>query len=316
MNKEMQVLLTTKLDIARRLVSAGFEPVEVEEGDESLTGKLQLVHHGKYANSLPPCVKTQTEYFAKGEGFYVINHIDADVITAIAGLEGIKLDKKLVELIAEIDIHGKHATNWTQHIQYAARLMKFHRRVTEVYKKYSAEFKVMAVNITGDVVELIDILRSEIEENEAKEIVAQYEGLILKAVNEIVDTNGKVAFAIKNTDTESAGFEGYYRKAPIVIAYDRTKITIGVVSEEIAKKYFGQNGLLQIVPLLNEKFGAGWGGRSTIIGSPRDKVYNREEAEKVFQLIAEIVNGTVCNICGLSINCHENGINPHGTKCF
>jgi hypothetical protein len=274
----VRVIYTTNLQEAQTLINQGYEPIEYSSGTTTLVGKITppLDHHGKYSNLPPIAIRGQTELFnALGLGKiadkFVINHLDADIVVCIAGLLGIKLPIPLVQLISEIDVNGRHKVDWLN-TSFAGKLLRL--------------WQVLAVKIdngadvTPIVMQAIGVLT---DSQSYSELVEQYKAEFKQALSDIKAVKNGVALAI---GTSKAGFDAYYTKAPIVVAFNPTigKITIGAVDEQTAKARFGEQGLLAVA----NKLGAGWGGRPSIIGSPRDVKMTEKQAWDVFNLLTSL----------------------------
>jgi hypothetical protein len=274
----VRIIYTTDLKEAQTLIDKGYEPIEYSSGSTTLVGKITppLDHHGKYSNLPPIAVRGQTELFdavslGKITDKFVINHLDADIVVCIAGLLGIKLPMPLVQLISEIDVKGRHKIDWLN-TSFAGKLLRL--------------WQILAVKIDNgaDVTPIIMQAIGVLTDSQSySELVEQYKAEFKQALADIKAVKNGIALAIGSS---KAGFEAYYTKAPIVVAFNPNtgKITIGAVDEQTAKARFGEQGLLAVA----SKLGAGWGGRPSIIGSPRETRMTEKQAWDVFNLLTSL----------------------------
>ncbi|MEM4321086.1 MAG: hypothetical protein QW475_04525 [Candidatus Nitrosocaldus sp.] len=297
-SQRVHIVFTTNPYIAQKYVEENFEPIEWSFGEITLVGEYMLDHHGKYSDMPSVAIRGQGELFRKGKHKYIINHIDADIIVAIAGLEGIRIPKALTELIAEIDVKGKHRVNW-HNSPYRGRLVmlwEYLKSHSSSLQSSSSSPSSAAITVTAIIATAIYILINDIDDYKDKydeyiktvekdiALIQRIDTFIMPIARRLPSI-GQIRIALAVGDS-TIGFEAWYTKADIVVAYspNRGKVTVGAVDEDIARQVFGsEHGLLEFASVL----GQGWGGRPTIIGSPRDKFLTREDAELVYQKLKE-----------------------------
>ena len=287
------VVVAIKPETAQKYIDEGYIAIETSYGHISVTDKYTLDHHGSLSHLVNPAKRAQrSDLFGKGKELgskYVVSHLDLDTVLTIAGLEGIKVDPDLVDLVSTIDLKGPHAVNWIN-TRWANFLMFFWDTLQR--PRFSD-----GEDVTGLVKKLLHIVinAKKLERSgKLKEKVSAYGEEIRKGMDEVKevekirvgDKTVRVGLAVGGDS--KAGFEAYYKKADIVVAYNKRtkKITVAARDESFAS-LIGRKGLLEVAEHFNQVHSPGWGGRATIIGSPRDKDVTESDAEEVYLYIID-----------------------------
>ena len=284
------VVVALKPETAEKYVKEGYIPVETSYGTRSVTDAFKLDHHGELSGLINPAKRARKELFCKGNGTYVVSHLDLDTVLTIAGLECIKTDPDLAEVVSVLDIHGPHAVEWekTEWAPFFIAFWKIFERI--VFKD--------GEDVTGLVEKALELVKKAKKLRRSRKLKKEIWNLefeIKKGLDEVVEVKtievddpeiGKVKVGLVIGGESKAGFKAYYKKADIVVAYNRRlkKISIALKSDKFVN-LFGPKGLLEIVDYLNVTYGSGWGGRETIIGSPRDKEVTEQIAREIYDYI-------------------------------
>lgn len=285
----VELIYANNLEDALNALENGFEPVECSFGDKSVVGKHILDHHGKYAGEEAVSIKA-VRLALKGvtlDKFVVTGTADCDQCYAIAALNGsIHLSLDEAAAVAEMDTDpiGRDFTS----NRYIKILM--HRQITDglpnclesTYSSLDALIRIFNDNYTN--ADVNDALQKE--EQRKQRMKTQV----------VLVEEGKVALV--RSDSAEWGFDVWYGLAPIVVVYkvNKSSVTIGLcpkkggtLADKTGFDLLGNEGLMRAVPLLNTEIIEGWGGRKTIIGSPRNTPMSYEDAVKVYELIRKII---------------------------
>jgi hypothetical protein len=289
-----RVVVALKPETAEKYVEKGYIPIETSYGTKTVTDAFKLDHHGELSGLVNPAKRAREELFCKGNGTYVVSHLDLDTVLTIAGLECIKVDADLVELVSILDIRGPHAVEWekTRWAPFLTAFWKIFGRIVFKDEEDVTELVEKALELVKNAKKLE---RSETLKKGIGDLESDLESEIKKGLDEVVGVKTikvddpeiervKVGLAIGGES--KAGFKAYYEKADIVVAYNRQlkKVSIGLKDSKFTK-LFGPKGLLEIIDYLNVTYGFGWGGRETIIGSPRDKEVSEQVAREIYDYI-------------------------------
>lgn len=287
---------------AKEYVEKGYTPVECSFGAESVVdGNGRFDHHGTLEH-LPPVVKQVfATLIANADGsftnpnpqdrFVVTGAPDADATLAIWMLHQHDIPKyielpKYVELVAKKDAgtRGLRLSESPEGIGiilwgYAGRQLPQTTsdvRFMEGVFNWDRLFKGNLETFRG-----VAVLSEQERINAAKEA----ESLAIFAKDGLlVMVNPKVP-----------GFDVWYDRYDVVLAYlsSRNNITIGCRDEEAAASKFGEGGLKNIYNKLSEKLGDGWGGRSTVGGSPRGKAMQENDLKIAADIVMEAMGITI-----------------------
>jgi hypothetical protein len=284
------VVVALKPETAEKYVKEGYIPIETSYGTRSVTDAFKLDHHGELSGLVNPATRAIDELFCKGNGTYVVSHLDLDTVLTIAALECIEVNRSLVDLARDLDTHGPHAVEW-ENTEWAPFLVAFWKTIGRVAFRDEQD----VTELVERALELVKVAKDLGDVEELKQEVRNLGPEIEKGLNEVVEVKTvrvddpeidevKVGLAIGGES--KAGFKAYYKKADIVVSYNRQlgKISIGLKNNKLMR-LFGPKGLLEIVDYLDVTYGSGWGGHETIIGSPRDKKVTERVAREIYDYI-------------------------------
>jgi hypothetical protein len=284
------VVVALKPETAEKYVKEGYIPIEASYGTRSVTDVFKLDHHGELSGLINPAKRARKELFCKGNGTYVVSHLDLDTVLTIAGLECIKIDPDLAEVVSTLDIHGPHAVEWEK-----TRWAPFFVAFWKIFERIAFKDEQDVTELVERALELVRKAKKLERSKRLKKEIWNLEAEIRKGLAEVVEVETvevddpeieKVKVGLVIGGESKAGFKAYYKKADIVVAYNKQlkKISVALKSDKFVR-LFGPKGLLEIVDYLNATYGSGWGGRETIIGSPRDKQVTEQVAREIYDYI-------------------------------
>ena len=284
------VVVALKPETAEKYVKEGYIPVETSYGTKSVTDAYRLDHHGELSGLINPAKRARKELFCKGNGTYVVSHLDLDTVLTIAVLECIEVDESLINLASDLDTHGPHAVEW-EDTEWAPFLVAFWKTIGRVVFRDKQD----VTKLVGRVLKLVKAAKDLGDVEELKQEIRSLGSEIEKGLREVVEVKmvqvdnpeiGEVKVGLVIGGESKAGFKAYYKRADIVVAYNKRlkKVSIALKSDKFVS-LFGPRGLLEIVDYLNVTYGSGWGGRETIIGSPRDKEVTEQVAREIYDYI-------------------------------
>ena len=88
---EMKIAFSKNAEAVAAMVAEGFCPIECSFGNKSIIDDLKMDHHGEYSNLESVAVRAYRDHFGAraSDMRFVVNHVDADCIFAIAALAGV-----------------------------------------------------------------------------------------------------------------------------------------------------------------------------------------------------------------------------------
>ena len=319
--KKMIIAFEKNAEKVAALVAEGFCPVECSFGNQSIIDDLMMDHHGQYSNLESVAVRAYRDHFgARAEDMrFVINHIDADCIFAIASLAGLlphpqskyattlpvfkqaiwKQDMlPLAETIGVIDVDpiGRDVIS-----------MPFGNVLITWNSLFSvgADDELAAVAAVQGWRMLLTSPSAKTFIVAAKDAEAMRRNAALADLQERGSCEGKVMVL---RQSRVFGFAEWYQRQPerglatevsgwenpIVVAQTELgNVTFGVPNKDVAEQIFGMGGLMKVFAKLNDLFnlpsGQGFGGREAVGGSPRGRVMNEDE----LKTIVDVVNDSV-----------------------
>lgn len=305
------------------LVAEGFCPVECSFGNKSITDDLMMDHHGEYSNLESVAVRAYRDHFGARakEGRFVINHIDADCIFAIAALAGLlphpeseyaetlPAFKQLVwkqnllplaETIAVIDTDpiGRDILS----MPFGEVLITWNSLFgTGADEALAASAAVQGWRILLTAPTAKTFLAT------AKEAESVRRNAALADLQERGKRDDKV-MVIKRSRV--FGFAEWYDRKPecglateisgwanpvIIALTEQGNVTFGTPNKEVAEQIFGIGGLMNVFAKLNDLFGLpvgqGFGGRETVGGSPRGRVMTEDELVRIVEVVNDSIIG-------------------------
>ena len=274
--------------------------VEVEYGDEELSPEncdaviLALNHHGPRANNTPPSeapLIPEAKKFLDEENYFdnfIVSHIDADTILGIMWMSGImkntEIAMEISKIVSEVDIKGFHYYEENLHNNLPDYIKYRYLAIGQLISKTKFEDNSKnTVDVSRIVHKLILKVKDIIVEGPSQEKI--------NSINNWLETKHEVAKqalvtnipGVMNVYKSDIFLNNAYCLEPgncvdIIVQYNtgNFSIVISAKDEEIAQRYFGENGVIEP---LKKFFGDKAGGRKGIGGSPRDHKYKPEILE-------------------------------------
>ncbi len=316
-SKKLEIILASTLEDAKKLLEQGYCPVEVSFGGENVIDELMLDHHGMMSYMDSVAIRAYRDFYGKrvDDPRFVINHVDADCIFAVAALAGLlphtTHPKKFVapeweqnllplaETIATIDTdpigrnvltmaYGPHLVTWNALFGNGAR----------------TELEAIA-GVQG----WITLLTSRNAETFLCTACKTEESRIQQALLDEIERGQEIPLPLgtllRIKGSRMFGFDVWYGrqselggvneitgwKHPVVVSLvdQQRNVTFACPNKEVAEQLFGDGGLKNVFTKLNETYNTtGFGGRETIGGSPRNKVISYEEFDDYLKVISEL----------------------------
>jgi len=272
--------LNNAYEIAKDMYNKGYKiiGIEAEWGDKDLKDVFEdtdesLSHHGKFSSNPPPCMRWDLYGKYKNNTCFIFSHFDLDSVLGCLILEGRIPDnpdtRSITEHVGWVDVVGQHRAhedyeNYKKWSSFIIKLNSFLNNLKKENKKSHIIINEFA-NYFNEKLENMD--ENILIENKNIELEAY------NALDKALSIKNKLHVFISYTSYLSKyciEYEDYISVSEINIQYDskRKRVSIGVRDEELAKKYFGEKGVISI---LQKYFGEESGGRITVGGSPKNK---------------------------------------------
>lgn len=249
--------------------------VEAEYGDRTVEGSLlTLAHHGQNSDNICPCLHPSINAPVKIIG---ISHFDLDTLGGIMSLTGKRIKSFIFwQIAAQIDLYGPH---------------KFEDEMIDAWNAWSEKNRIFAprdgsvLDVTDKIIEAIDIVNKILERDKSLIEAGREWRKKLDQLNIESFVNVKKNVVLRKSDSFVNAFYNY-PKSPrifdIIVGYnsERKSITISKESDNID---FDCNAYVK------SQWGEAAGGHIGIAGSPRGVEMTFEEAERVFNDIAGIM---------------------------
>ncbi len=278
-NKALQITFANSALEARAAVARGECPVECSFGHESIVDALQMDHHGSLSHLESVAVRAWRDgrnARADDPRFVVTGAADADATFAIAALAGALPPgdwSDLAQLIAIADTAPVCLLDFEP--EPAGILL--------LWKQMSSGIQDAAAFYAG-----VDRWRALLSSRIPRELVdgarAAEKARVDCAMDVRIERHGERVAVV---EAGVPAFDVWYaRIAPVIVAYvaSQQRITIGVRDDATAVELFGEHGLLDVAARLSP---LGWGGRATVIGSPRGMAMSRADASSAARMLAE-----------------------------
>lgn len=323
MNK-LEIVVKKNIQDVELIAKVGYCPVECSFGNKSVIDELQMDHHGEMSHMESVAVRAYRDHFGarQEDPRFVVNHVDADCIFAIASLAGLlphpnsayamtlpAFKQKswlqdltpLAETIAIIDTDpigrdiigmpfGKVLITWNALFGFGVDDELGALGAIQGFRQLTA----------GNPAVLKPYLDAA-EESERVRCEA--------ALADLNERGTKVGGVMVLNRSRVFGFSEWYQRNaaagspneasgwgnPIVVALNaQDALVFGAPNKEVAEEILGKGGLLNVFTKLNELYalepGNGFGGREGIGGSPRGMKMSWEDAQKAAALINDMIS--------------------------
>lgn len=314
------IAVSKDIEIVKGFLALGFCPVECSFGGVSVCDELELDHHGSKSHLESVAIRAYRDFFgvrAEDQRF-VVNHIDADSIFAVAALAGLlphpELAKTmpaymqktwgqdlmpLAETISVMDTDpiGRDIISMPMGNVLAAWNALFGANANDELAAYAAVegFRRLLTQPSARVF----VSAAENAENERREA----------ALADLRERGEKVGAVMTIKQSRVFGFDVWYQRNveagapnevtgwdnPIVISWleGTENITMATPNKAVAEELLGEGGLMNVFKALNEAYGlaegSGFGGRETIGGSPRGQKMTEADLAKAVSVLNQLM---------------------------
>jgi len=297
MPPDLQLLHVPTADEARYHRDRGFCPVECSFGHDSVVDDLVMDHHGSLSHLEPVSLRAYRDFSGHRQSdpcFVVTGAADADATFAIAALAGLlpapgtpdfSCVMKLAATIARADMNP-FAERWEESPE-GVLLLAYKQQMQKCPHDAASFEKGVKLWVSLITVPPADMLAT-VQTKERERVRQARQATVIRL-------HPEVAFV----ECPAWGWDVWYAEiAPVIVAYQAQsgRCSIGCRDEATATRLFGPTGLLAVAEKLEPP---GWGGRETIIGSPRDRQITRDDALRAGMKIASGLTVTTATVGGI-----------------
>lgn len=304
----MAITYVSTAEEAQHFRELGYCPIECSFGDVSVVDALQMDHHGSWAHLEPVSLRAYRDYAgwrAADPRFVVTGAADADAAFAIAALGGLLPHPALCIESQGAGTNLTFRQQWSPDDPSFVRILELAQTVARAdmdpfcerweesktgllllcYKQtmhgqpHNADAFRAGVECWRDLVETPPRQWLESVRAQERERVQRARTASMQVVHP------QVAFV----ECPVWGWDVWYAEvAPVIVASqaETRRCSIGCRDGAIASRLFGPRGLLEVTHLLSP---SGWGGRSTIVGSPRGVAITRDQALTAAKTVADLI---------------------------
>lgn len=314
------IAFSKNIETVKSYADKGYCPVECSFGGISVVDELELDHHGSKSHLESVAIRAYRDFFGKRaeDPRFVLNHIDADSIFAVAALAGLLphpevaknmpafLQKAwgqdlmpLAQTIATMDTDpiGRDVIAMPMGNVLTAWEALFGSNANDELAAYAAVegWRRLLTQASAKVF----ISAAESSENERREA----------ALADLRERGHKEGAVLSIVGSRVFGFDIWYQRQPeagspneargwdnpIVVAFveETGNITFGAPNKNVAEELLGQGGLMNVFTALNETYGlsttSGFGGREAIGGSPRGQKMTAEDLKTAVSIINQLL---------------------------
>jgi len=269
--------------------------IETEYGDEYFGKKdgavLELLHHGKLSDNKPAStilIPNNYENVNYKYNNFIISHIDLDTVFGImwAGgyLKNTKTARVISELVGYLDINGFYKFknelldyNNPDHIKLLA--------ITSLINFWKINLNSLSKDIHKLILRIRDYIILGVPESIKKYLLQGInENDFLKEITELELSIPKILVTYISNTSVTDRYLNNGLEYDMILQYNTgsNSITLACQNEELAKKYFGSNGVIEP---LQAFFGKKAGGHKSIGGSPRGKKLQIEYLEAFLKFL-------------------------------
>lgn len=270
----LRVVVARTAADAQRLVARSWTPVEAAYGRQSVIDDLRLDHHGDLWELGPVALRAATEAHGarRDRPWFVTAAADADATLAMAALAGtVTPGQWLVEvatIVAAMDVHPHDVDLLTSD---AGRTVLAWRRASRGVPATHAVETWRHLQRLGSASRVLELDAAAADERRRRTLAAAslrravvVEGILTCEDPEAVHWSTLYGRRPSLPRDELTG----WRHPLAVIGDSRAgRVTVACADSGLAHSLFGATGLMAVA----EAAGDGWGGRDTIVGSPRDR---------------------------------------------
>lgn len=321
--KTIEVLLRKNIEQVEMAVAEGFCPVECSFGDKSVVDDLEMDHHGTKSHLESVAIRAYRDKFGvrANDPRFVVNHIDADCIFAIAALAGL-LPHPNSEYAASLPAFKQKT--WKQDLLPLAETIAtldtdpIGRDVIAMpFGSTLITWNAMFGFNVDDELGALAAIQGWRQLTTASVAVKPYLDAAAEserarceaAMADLSERGQRIGNVITIKGSRVFGFSEWYQRNlsgaateingwdnPIVISLvdGLENLTFGCPNKDVAEAMFGKGGLMNVFSKLNELYalepGNGFGGREAVGGSPRGMKMSEEDLRKAAAVVNEYIS--------------------------
>lgn len=321
--KSIEILVKKNISEVELAVADGYCPVECSFGNKSVVDELEMDHHGEKSHLESVAIRAYRDNFGVRveDPRFVVNHVDADCIFAVAALAGL-LPHPESQHAASLPVFKQKT--WKQDLLPLAETIAtidtdpIGRDIVampfgSVLITWNAIFgfnvddelgAVAAVQGWRQLTTASVAVKPYLDAAEASE-KARCEA----ALADLTERGEKIGDVVIIKESRVFGFSEWYQRNlagaanhvngwdnPVVIALASglQSLTFGCPNKDVAEAMLGKGGLMNVFTKLNELYalepGNGFGGRESVGGSPRGMKMTEEDLRLVAKVANEIIS--------------------------
>ena len=288
-------------NIAQKALESGYRVVgvEAEWGNTTLKDVFEnvsacLSHHGENADALPPSQRWDLYNNFCENTCFIFSHFDLDSIFGCWILEGRIPDncetREITEHIAWCDIRGSHRAHedYENYITWGALISELNSMLNLLKRKKKRDHEII-----NELYKYFDSLLKRKNHTDKTKDYLKFNELAYNAMDKTLSVPNKLHVFMSYAnflDRYFIEYNDFISISEINIQYDTKKkrVSIGTRTDEIAKKYFGEKGVIEI---LQKYFGSEAGGRPSVGGSPKNQEISFTSFIKFVREIKKIIEG-------------------------
>lgn len=317
----MELVLVKNIEGVKELVSNGYCPVECSFGGVSVVDELQMDHHGSMSHLESVAIRAYRDHYGarQQDARFVVNHVDADSIFAVAALAGLlphpqcfaaqamPAFKQRPWLVDLLPLAQTIATIDTDPIGRDIIAMPYGDVLItwDAMFGFGADDDLAAIAAVQGWRQLLTAPACKVFLAAAKDSEQER---VASALADLRERGEKVGQVLILKQSRVFGFAEWYQRQPeagaateaagwehqVAIALtEQQAITFGTPNQSVAEQVLGKGGLTNVFAKLNEFYGlepgAGFGGRDVVGGSPRGMKMTEEDLRKAAKVANDII---------------------------
>ena len=310
----MDIITTNSLKHVEILVSEGYCPVECSLGGDSIVDDLLMDHHGKYSRlEGGVAVRAYRDHFGarrEDQRFVIAGYADGDATFACAALAGLlphpqhdvsglpgflhaSFQRDVIAVAKAVNAMDVDPVGTPADFPELGYTLLFHKVSPSNHLNLGGEGGVQLWRNLLTNPEMQPFIKKASSEfaDDADRAILEFKarGVEFGRVGVVEGSTlwGFRTWYGRHTVIEDPNQVSAWRR-PVVLslqAQDRN-ITIGCPTEAVAEQLFGEGGLKNVFPKLDQ-IAEGWGGRETIGGSPRGRAMTSNELKESIRIVQE-----------------------------
>lgn len=314
------IAFSKDIETVKGYVAEGYCPVECSFGGVSVVDELELDHHGEKSGLESVAIRAYRDFFgARAEDpRFVINHIDADCVFAVASLAGLLPHPSQADKVKPFQVK-----TWTQDLLPLAETIALidtdpigrdvlSMPMGDILTTWNALFSANADDELAAYAgvegwrRLLTQPSTQVFVSAAEEAEKQRQ---ISALADLKERSEKVGDVLVLRQSRMFGFDVWYQRRPesgapteargwanpVVVSCEEgaDKITVACPNQKVAEELLGEGGLRGVFRELNAHYdlpdASGFGGREAIGGSPRGQKMTEDDLLVVIAIIQRMM---------------------------